>query len=114
MNSEFGERIKFLRLQRGMTQANLATVLGVTKTMISAYETGTRKPSNDNLMEIALFFDVSMDWLFGHTEDRNGTPAMDISQLSRQQRMIVQEIVSEFKRQNKLEKFYLGNNRPGT
>ena len=111
MNSDFGARIKLLRKQRGITQQTLANVLGITKTMISAYENCVRKPSLENLMEIALFFDVSMDWLFANTEDKYGSPALDITQLSRNQRNIIIETIGEFKRQNKIEKeFFDGKN----
>ena len=66
MDANFCERIKFLRSQRGLTQTALAGVLGISKTMISSYESGIRKPSYENLMKIALYFGVSMDWLFGN------------------------------------------------
>ena len=104
MNSDFGERIKFLRKQRALTQQTLADVLGITKTLVSAYENGARKPSYENLMEIALFFDVSMDWLFANTDDRSGIPTMDLSQLEIHQKHIVMDVVGEFKRLNRTER----------
>jgi transcriptional regulator with XRE-family HTH domain len=112
MNSDFGERIRQLRKQRGITQQTLANILGITKTMISAYENGVRKPSYENLMELALFFDISMDWMFGNTEDRSGVPFLDITQLNHNQRLLVMEIIGEFKRQNKVERELLANGRP--
>ena len=102
MNCNFGERIKFLRKQRGITQTTLADMLDVTKTMVSAYETGMRRPSYETLMQIALFFDVSMDWMFGHTDDKTGLVMMDLTQLTRLQRNTVVDIVGEYKRMNKI------------
>ena len=102
MNSDFGERIRVLRKQRGITQQTLADVLDITKTMISAYETGLRKPSYENLMEIALFFDVSMDWMFAHTEDKSGLAMVDLSQLNKNQKNIIRDTIGEFKRRNAL------------
>ena len=46
-----------------MTQAQLAQKLGLTKSVISAYETGIRQPSYDILIHIAGIFDVSTDYL---------------------------------------------------
>lgn len=111
MNSDFGERIKQARKQRGLTQTTLANLLGVTKTMISAYETGIRKPSYENLMDLALFFDVSMDWMFGNTDDPTGVTTLDITQLNRHQRMTILDIIAEYKRLNKMEKLFLGDKK---
>ena len=61
----FGNVLKTLRLKNNMTQAQLAQKLGVTKSVISAYETGLRLPSYDILIHIAKFFNVSTDYLLG-------------------------------------------------
>lgn len=44
---DFGNVLKTLRLRENMTQAQLAQKLGLTKSVISAYETGLRLPSYD-------------------------------------------------------------------
>ena len=62
---DFGNVLKTLRLKKGMTQAQLAFKLGVTKSVISAYETGLRLPSYDILIHIAKLFNVSTDYLLG-------------------------------------------------
>lgn len=62
---DFGNRIRALRLQKKMTQAELANKLGVTKSVISAYETGLRMPSYDILIQMARIFKVSTDYLLG-------------------------------------------------
>lgn len=62
---DFGNILKNLRLQKNMTQANLAAKLGVTKSVISAYETGLRMPSYEVLLSIARIFDVTTDYLLG-------------------------------------------------
>ena len=61
----FRNNLKTLRLREGMTQANLAQKLGITKSVISAYETGLRLPSYDVLIHIAKLFKVSTDYLLG-------------------------------------------------
>lgn len=62
---DFGNRLKTLRLQNNMTQATLAQKLGLTKSVISAYETGLRMPSYDILIAISRIFKVSTDFLLG-------------------------------------------------
>lgn len=74
----FGSRLRNLRLQNKMTQAELAKKLGLTKSVISAYETGLRLPSYETLISIADIFKVSSDYLLGiETKDR-----IDLSGLS--------------------------------
>lgn len=62
---DFGNILKTLRLKENMTQAQLAQKLGVTKSVISAYETGLRLPSYDILIHIAKIYNVSTDYLLG-------------------------------------------------
>jgi transcriptional regulator with XRE-family HTH domain len=102
MNIDFGKKITQLRSERGVTQAAFSEVLGVSRALIHAYESGKRNPSYEKLMEIALLFGVSMDWLFGNTDNQSGTPTIDISSLNNPQINIVRELVSEFKRLNKI------------
>lgn len=101
MNTDFGPRIKWLRTQRKMTQLDLAKRLDVSKTIMSAYETGMRKPSYDVLMEIALFFNVSMDWLFDCGDGQGAGNAVDLSDLSENQKNLVLGIVDEFRQESK-------------
>lgn len=62
---EFGSTLKTLRIQNNLTQAQLAQKLGVTKSVISAYETGIRMPSYDIFIYISKIFKVSTDYLLG-------------------------------------------------
>jgi transcriptional regulator with XRE-family HTH domain len=62
---DFGYKLKSLRLQNNLTQAQLSKKLGVTKSVISAYETGLRMPSYDILITISQIFKVTTDYLLG-------------------------------------------------
>lgn len=62
---DFGNILKTLRLQENYTQAQLAQKLGLTKSVISAYETGLRLPSYDVLIHISKIFHVTTDYLLG-------------------------------------------------
>ena len=62
----FGERVKELRKQRGLTQRQMAATFGVTERNYQRYE-ATDSPSNDTLVKLAKFFEVSTDYLIGDT-----------------------------------------------
>jgi transcriptional regulator with XRE-family HTH domain len=58
---EFGERLRQLRKSRGLTQAELADALYVSRTAVSKWESGRGYPGIDSLKEISGFFTVSID-----------------------------------------------------
>lgn len=61
----FENRLKTLRIKKKLTQQQLADLLGLTKSVISAYENGLRYPAYDVLIKIARIFKVSTDFLLG-------------------------------------------------
>lgn len=61
----FGNRLKTLSIKKKLTQQQLADLLGLTKSVISAYENGLRYPAYDVLIKIARIFKVSTDFLLG-------------------------------------------------
>ena len=61
----FGNRLKTLRIKKKLTQQQLADLLGLTKSVISAYENGLRYPAYDVLIKISRIFKVSTDYLLG-------------------------------------------------
>lgn len=67
--SFIGERLKELRRRRGMTQAEFAQMLGVTKETIYRYEHGAQEPSLSRLASIAKCLDISADCLLGIRDD---------------------------------------------
>lgn len=78
---DFGNTLKTLRLRKNMTQAQLAQKLGLTKSVISAYETGLRLPSYDILIHIARIYNVSTDYLLGLEQKQE----IDLSGLSQEE-----------------------------
>lgn len=63
-----GDRIGALLSEKNKKQKDLAEYLGVTANTISYYVTGTRMPNIDQIIKIAVFFNVSTDYLLGRTE----------------------------------------------
>lgn len=66
----FGERLRQLRKVKGLSQAQVADILGGTKMMVSSYETGLRYPPYPTLVKMARLYGVTTDYLLGATEKR--------------------------------------------
>ena len=62
-------RLKELRRARNMTQLRLAMELNTNQNTISRYESGEREPSIADLIRLADYFNVSVDYLIGRTDD---------------------------------------------
>ena len=67
---DFHKRLHFLRKEKGITQKDLADVLGYGYTAISNYESGKNEPSIRDIVKIADYFDVTIDYLVGRTDYR--------------------------------------------
>ena len=62
---KFAERIRDLRKDEGISQADLAEKLGVTQRRISYWERGDVEPDMYSLWKISDYFEVSVDYLIG-------------------------------------------------
>ena len=62
-------RLKELRKAKGISQLKLALDLNTTQNTISRYETGEREPSINELIKIADYFNVSIDYLLERTNN---------------------------------------------
>ena len=58
-NNIFGQRLRELRLEKGISQRKLGNIFNVCNQTISFWETGNREPDLDTLKAIAVFFNVS-------------------------------------------------------
>lgn len=94
---DFGGKLKELRTQAGMTQQQLATLIGVTKSVVSFYELRERAPSPDVLIKCAGIFHVSTDYLLGI--DKADT--LDISDLSESDIAILRALVESLRQKGK-------------
>jgi len=70
MRDYFKNRLKTLRIEKKITQNELAEELNYSRSTISQYEGGFREPSLNFLVDIADFFNVSLDYLLGKTNVR--------------------------------------------
>lgn len=65
----FPERLKECRKKKGLTQKECAKKLGMTETAYQRYEYRTRKPEIEKLIAMADYFDVSLDYLVGRSDN---------------------------------------------
>jgi transcriptional regulator with XRE-family HTH domain len=75
------EKIKLLREESGMTQSELARVLGLSRSGVNAWEMGLSVPSTPYIVELAKQFNVSTDYLLG----MDSSSTISISGLSQKQ-----------------------------
>lgn len=68
MNMEFSERLFELRRRAGLSQEELANLLGVTRQAVQKWEAGASRPDMDNLTALADYFQVSLDYLVAGKE----------------------------------------------
>ncbi len=66
---ELNMRLKLLRKEREISQLKLALDLNMSQNTISRYETGEREPGINELINIANYFNVSIDYLLEQTEN---------------------------------------------
>ena len=62
-------RIRDLREDRDLTQKNLANILNCSQQVYSNYELGQRDVPTDILIELSNFYDVSVDYILGLTDN---------------------------------------------
>lgn len=68
---EFQDRLYRLRREKGMSQEELAEVVGVTRQAVQKWESGASRPDMDNLTTLARYFEVTLDWLITGAECRD-------------------------------------------
>jgi transcriptional regulator with XRE-family HTH domain len=64
-----GEILADLRKDKGMSQDELAVELGISQEKLSTYERGKHSPPDDIKVRIAVYFNVSLDYLMGLTNE---------------------------------------------
>lgn len=107
--SSFSDALKSLRKSRNLTQAELATALGVGKSTISMYEVGAREPDFETMEAIADYFNVPMATFVQGQNDprRSSDEALKFALFGRAD--IDDELFLEVK---KFAKFAMENHKP--
>lgn len=68
---EFSKRLKKLRIEKDISQEDLARLLSVSRTSVTNYELGRNEASSQVLNKLSEIFDCSIDYLLGKTDIRN-------------------------------------------
>lgn len=88
---KFDTRLKSLRLEKNLTQKQLASQMGVAVSTISSYELGTNNPPYDMLLLYANIFHVSTDYILGR--DTSSFSAVNVDGLSEREIKAIQALV---------------------
>mgnify|MGYP005940775039 CR=1 FL=1 len=64
-------RIKILRKERGLTQAQLAQELNISASSVGMYEQGRREPDVNMCFRLAEYFGVSIDYMMGGRAEKS-------------------------------------------
>lgn len=87
------EKIKLLRERSGLTQADVARILGLTRSGVNAWEMGLSVPSTQYIVELAKQFNVSSDYLLG----LESTATISVEGLSEKQVAVLYELIECFR-----------------
>lgn len=77
MITGFSERLTSLRLENGLSQKQAAEQLAVSQALLSHYEKGIRECGLEFLCRAADYYDVTVDYILGRSESRNGLSTTD-------------------------------------
>lgn len=69
--ANFPDRLRLLRLKKGLSQSELSSQLGIKKSTLSMYELGQREPGIEMLELICDYFNVDMNYLIGKSDIEN-------------------------------------------
>lgn len=65
ISNVFPQRLKEIRIKRGLTQTELGEKVGVKQSTFTNWENGKREPNFETVIKLADLLEVSVDWLFG-------------------------------------------------
>ena len=90
------DRIKYLREQKGLSQAELSKRLGITRSSVNAWEMGISVPSTPYLVELAHIFRVSTDYLLCV----DATASVDVNGLTEEDIQLVHTLIAHLRNKN--------------
>lgn len=100
-----GERLKQLRLQKQISQTDLARHFNIARSTLSQYESNTRTPSDEMKLKFAEYYNVSIDYLLGKID----TTVNDLTEKDKKDiQKDLKNIMDEYKEQKDGTKYYNG------
>jgi transcriptional regulator with XRE-family HTH domain len=107
-SDEFQQRLRAARDMRGWSQADLAQRAELPPSSIAHFETGSRKPSFDNLRRLAIALEVTTDYLMGRVDEPTLAEAGDplfrnVAKLSGHDRDLAKNFLEMLAKRNEIE-----------
>lgn len=88
-----GDKLKSLRLEKKLTQKQVADRIGLAISAVSSYESGSRYPSYEVLVQLARIFHVTTDYLLGMTDKRS----IDVTGLDDSEIELISQLVDKLR-----------------
>lgn len=95
------EKLIALREKSGLSQGDVAKRLNIAASNISGYESGDRTPSLPTLLGLAYVYNCSVDYLLGKKQEDVSRVTVDISEVPKEHRKIIYDMVDALKKRDK-------------
>lgn len=89
---DFGLRLKELRQKKKLSQGDVANKLGVSKNTIYCYESNLKMPSVARLVDIAVLYNTSLDYIMG----LDHMPVIRLHKLTDEQQQVIFDFIKNF------------------
>ena len=89
-----GDKLRSLRIEKNLTQKQVADRIGLAISAVSSYESGSRYPTYDTLIKLARIFHVSTDYLLGIADKRN----IDVTGLNDEDVGLISQLVDKLRK----------------
>lgn len=90
---KMNEILKELRIEKGVSQKEVAKSLNTTDVTIGRYENGDREPKGEMLYSLAKYYDVSVDYILGYSDKRK--PLTDLSDKQKKAIKLAEQLTDE-------------------
>ncbi len=92
-------RLKFAREKIAMSQTEVAKEIGINRSTLAKYELGQREPDIEMLVQLSIFYNVSLDWLVGIGKAKNREEIIEDFNESKERTKILKDLEKEAKKQ---------------
>ena len=96
MIKDLPDKLKSLRQQYGLSQKQVAEILKISPSVVSAYETGERTPSTEVILSLSWLFQCSTDYLLGRQAEQP-KPVLNTDGLTYEQIKALQALIDTMK-----------------
>ncbi len=100
-------RLKEVRVEKGLSQVNVSSSIGRNNKSYSCYELEQRQMDYETLIAVADFFDVSIDYLLGRTENKRFLASMDENENGFICSKDEKELIKSYRQLNNEQKQYI-------